>query len=644
MKKYLIFIFALIAVFCGQSALRAQDAMEPDDPETIVAGDEGLFDTTAPAAGNLENLGAAEEQENVQDVPADLRDEQESAGFGEPAEEKAAATIDQAAKEETASETEQTLPKSIRPRHVDMNQRITLDLRNMDVNDAFTYLSLRSGANIVTSKAVSGRVTLQLKEISLQDIFDITLLTNNLAYEKRGDIFYIMTSAEYEERYGRSFGDIRKVEMYQLKYAIPEKAFDLLDTLKSKIGRILVDQESGTVLMVDTVEKIKEMKEALVVLERKSEVTVFNLQYAVATDVEERLRGELNEKNVGSIWADERSNQVVVEALPDRMEDMKRIIAALDQKTKEVLIDAKIIKVDFSDTLETGVEWEGMFKSLVGSGSFLGSHPLEPVVRAGQTFIDDFTEIAPEDENPPAGAKTTYAERIFFGKMEEGSTNFEVMMKFLGTLGETKLLSNPKLAVVNNQEARIHVGRKEAYITTTTTSGSTTTTTAEDVNFVDIGIQLSVTPTINDDGYVTMKIKPEVSSRVDTLITPSGNQIPIIDTSMAETTVMVEDDATIIIGGLRRDEETEISKRFPILSDIPLLGNIFKNQSKRTQRSELLVMISPHIVDGTMVTTGDVDPGEDGTKEFKDYKTFEGIDDEVYGPEFGKLEYKSFRD
>src|SRR3989338_3488405 len=150
-------------------------------------------------------------------------------------------------------------------------------------------------------------------------------------------------------------------------------------------------------------------------------------------------------------------------------------------------------------------------------------------------------------------------------------------MKLLSTLGETRLLSNPKLAVVNNQEARIHVGRKEAYITTTTTAGQTTTTTAEDVTFVDVGIQLSVTPTINEEGFITMKIKPEVSSVVDVLVTPSGNQIPIIDTSLAETTVMVQDDATIIIGGLRREQETENAKRIPFLGDIPILGNFFRN-------------------------------------------------------------------
>ena len=89
-------------------------------------------------------------------------------------------------------------------------------------------------------------------------------------------------------------------------------------------------------------------------------------------------------------------------------------------------------------------------------------------------------------------------------------------MKFLATLGEARLLSNPKIAVINNHEARIHVGGQEAYITSPPTSAQTNTTTAEDVTIVDVGIQLYVTPTINDEGYITMKIKPEISSVVNT--------------------------------------------------------------------------------------------------------------------------------
>jgi len=589
MKKYIVLIIMAGMIICHPEIGRTQEATE----------------------GPIQDVEADNTQEDIQEGAEVVR-ENEKAG-AEPA----------------------------GPQVVDMNQRITLDLRNMDVNDALTYLSLRSGANIVASKAVTGRATLQLKDVSLQDVFDITLLTNNLAYERRGDIYYVMTGKEYEARYGRNFSDIRKVKMYQLRYAIPEKAFDLLDTLKSKIGRILVDQESGTVLMIDTEEKIREMEETLMTMEQKNDLNVFNLQYAVAQDVEERLRSQLDDKSVGSIWSDERSNQVVVQALPDRMSDVEEIIAALDKQTKEVLIDAKIVKVQLSDDLATGFEWEGLFKNMIGEG-FIGTHPLEPVERINQTFIDDFTTIQPDDANPTAGSKTAFTEQIFFGR-KTGSGSFEAVLNFLSTLGKTRLLSNPKLAVVNNQEARIHVGRREAYITTTTTSGSTTTTTAEDVNFVDIGIQLSVTPTINDDGFITMNIKPEVSSVVDTLVTPSGNQIPIIDTSLAETTVMVKNDSTIIIGGLRREEETESSERVPFFSDIPILGHLFRSGSKGLERSELLVMITPHIVDGTLLMTGDIEPGEEAMKPFREYEIFDSPGDD-YGPEFGRLRYKTYRD
>jgi len=299
----------------------------------------------------------------------------------------------------------------LKPVEANMDQLITLDLRGMDVNDALTYIALRSGANIVASKLVSGRVTLQLKNVPLKDVFDITLLTNNLAYEKIGNIFYVMSDKEYEARYGQKFSDIRQVKIFQLKYAIPEKAFDLLDTLKSSIGRILVDQQSGAVLMVDTEEKIIEMESALATLEQKNEVTIFKLQYAQAADVEEQLRTQLDDINVGSIWSDERNNQVIVRALADRMADVENIIAALDEKTLEVLIDTKIIKIKVSDTMSTGIEWEGMFQQLFDSagGGFIGSHVLQPIERANLSFIDDFSTILLFSQcNPIINPETIY--------------------------------------------------------------------------------------------------------------------------------------------------------------------------------------------------------------------------------------------
>jgi type IV pilus assembly protein PilQ len=641
---------------------RAQNSVVQPEENTA---SEGLSFKGALPASDDQNDETLEYEGDVEEEI--LSDEPEFEESAEGEVEENSEIVDENDVEDDAQGEKEPEPIVKKPVVVNMSQLITLDLRGMDVNDALTYISLRSGANIVSSKAVTGRVTLQLKDVPLQDVFDITLLTNNLAYEKFGNIFYIMTEAEYEARYGKKFSDTRQVKMIQLQYAIPEKAFDLLDTLKSSIGRILVDQQSGAVLMVDTGKRIEEMIAALANLEKKGEVKVFDLQYAMAEDVEERLRSQLDDSKVGSIWSDQRNNQVVVRALPDRMTDVKDIIAALDKKTLEVLIDTKIIKVKMADSMTTGFEWEGMFEQLLtnAGGGFLGTHPIESAKRTGEVFIDSLNQnnstsvagisgaaatsvsnypfLANTDSNLPAGSKKVFGEELFFGSTNTNSS-FEVLMKFLATLGETRLLSNPKIAVVNNQEARIHVGRQEAYITATTTAGQTTTTTAEDVTFVDVGIQLSVTPTINDDGYITMKIKPEVSSVVDVLITPSGNQIPIIDTSLAETTVMVKDNSTIIIGGLRRDEESSSARRIPFLGDLPFFGSIFRSQTNATERSELLVMITPHIVDGNIVFTGDVDdPGNEATKTYKDYQTFDSMLD-AYGPEFEPIEYKSFRD
>jgi type II secretory pathway component GspD/PulD (secretin) len=257
----------------------------------------------------------------------------------------------------------------------------------------------------------------------------------------------------------------------------------------------------------------------------------------------------------------------------------------------------------------------------------MGSYPFS-VIPAATTAIPWQSRKAFLDSQKTIGAYPTSVSsstKTLPGEMHVGMINnkqdFDVLIKYLQTLGRTQILSNPKLAVINNQEARIHVGEKQAYMTTTTTTGTGgITTIAEEVTFVDVGIQISVTPTINDDGYVTMKIKPEVSSVVSTLTTPSGNKIPIIDSSMAETTVMIKDGVTIVLGGLRKEEKVSSSEQVPILGKIPLLGFFFRSGRNSTERTELLVMITPHIVSGDVLTTGD--EREFGTKPGKEYKEY----------------------
>jgi general secretion pathway protein D len=145
-----------------------------------------------------------------------------------------------------------------------------------------------------------------------------------------------------------------------------------------------------------------------------------------------------------------------------------------------------------------------------------------------------------------------------------------------------------------------------------------------------------ITPTINEDGFVTVKIKPEISSVISYLATSSKNNIPIIDTSTAETIVMVKDGTSILIGGLSKEEKSDDSTGTPFLSKLPVIGAAFQTKTHKTKRTELLVIITPHIVSGDELTTGyarDLDHKMD-----KQYQAYQDFSEEPL-----KLEMKTYQ-
>jgi type II secretory pathway component GspD/PulD (secretin) len=519
------------------------------------------------------------------------------------------------------------------PETGNMNQLISLDLKDMEITEALKFLATKASLNIIPTKEVSGRITLMVADVALSDVFDIMLRSNSLAYEKQGAIYNVMSEKEYKARYGKNFSDLREVKLFTLKYAIPDQAFALLDTMKSEIGKVILDADSGTILAIDTPAKLQDMAAALSLLDQKSIVRVFSLKYARAKDIEEQLKNQLDIKKVGSIKSDERTNQVVVQTLPERMENIAGLIRELDKKTKQILIDAKIVQVKLNSALSTGVSWEGLFDLGTQEGlTYLGSYPFSAVNststawRSRAQVLKDTGYVGSypftgTTTNQAAGKQSIGTDEMHVGAV--GNNDFDTVIKYLQTLGQTRILSNPKLAVVNNQEAKIHVGEKQAYITTTTTQSQATTTVSEAVTYVDVGIQLFVTPTINDEGFVTLRIKPEISSVIDYLETSSKNKIPIIDTSTAETIVMVKDNTSILIGGLSREEKTVDKKQTPFLSKLPFIGDAFSQKDTTDSRTELLILITPHIISGDELVTGyDRDLGYRLDKEYQKYGRF----------------------
>ncbi len=396
-------------------------------------------------------------------------------------------------------------------------QKITLDIKGMDIVDVLKMLATRSGMNLVIGKNVTGRATLFLKDVNIQDAFEVVLLANDLAYEKNGNIINIMTQKDYELQYGQRYQDKIKLEIIQLKYA---KALDLskaLNQIKTNIGKIVVDESSNTLVLMDTPDKIKEMADFIRRTDLPIQTKIFNLNYAQADKLSPKIQEAIT-KGAGSIKIDERTNKIVVTDYPQKLDEIAKIVAAFDEKTPQVLIDAQIVEINPNkDQFAMGVDWDYWLKKnarLIGSMS-----------------APSLTDVA------------SIPNRFSFGvaaavnKTVSDTGEYKSVIDILRVIGETKILSSPRIMVLNNQEAKIHVGTKEAYITSATSQTGETAITSQSVNFVDVGIKLFVTPSINRDGFVTMKIRPEISSAKRTDLTSEGKitQVPIVTTSESET-------------------------------------------------------------------------------------------------------------
>ncbi len=454
-----------------------------------------------------------------------------------------------------------------------LEKTIFLDLRDINVVDVFKFIAVQGNVNVVTSKNVQGRSTLVLKNVKIRDALDILVISNGLAYEVRENIIYIMSEEEYTQTRGKSFNDKRKVLTRTLIYAKPTYVVTTLQAVQSALGKVVVDEDTGTVVMIDTAEKLTQMNALLDQLEHKLETKVIPLQYANAKDIETQLKPSIDAKGVGTIIADERSNQIVLSAYPGRMESLLPTVTALDRQTKAVLIEARILQLTLNPSYDYGIDWEKLFKSHNGL-DFKGSFP-----------IDSTT----------AHAATNFG-KIAVGNINDGDLMADI--RFLKQVTNTKVLANPRVMILNHQESKINIGDRIPYVVTTTTGTGTTASVSEEIRFIDVGINLSVTPTINDDGYITMKIRPEISSRTGDLTTPTDNIIPLVNTTYIDTAVIVKDGVTIILGGLRRDDVSEKKKGVPYLMDMPWIGGAFKSRSDSISRTEILVFITPKIVTG----------------------------------------------
>lgn len=468
-----------------------------------------------------------------------------------------------------------------------LNKSIFLDLRDINVIDVLKFLAIEGNLNIVTSKNVQGRSTLLLRNVTIQDALDIILISNQLAYENKNGIIYVMTEEEYKLVFGKTFNDKKEVRTRKLKYVKPAYVSSALQAIQSSLGKVIIDEETGSVVMIDVPERLDQMDDLLNGIEKKRDTQIIKLQYANAKDIEAQLKNELDAKSVGNVYGDVRSNQVVVSAYADRMQEVIPMVKSLDTQTKAVIVDVRILQLTLSPKFDLGIDWEKAFqktgRGILGDVDFHGSFPIASTISTTSTLGT--------------------VGKIAVGDVDENEVGIE--LKALKQIENANVLANPRLTILDRQEAKINIGDRIPYVVTTTTGTGSNVSVSEDIKFIDVGIIMSVVPVINDDGFITMKIRPEISSRTGRLTTPAGAEIPLVNTTFIESSVVVKDGKTIILGGLRRDDFSESTKGLPHIMDAPLVGNLFKSRSESATKTEIVIFITPKIISGDKDITGE---------------------------------------
>ncbi|MFQ5641196.1 MAG: secretin N-terminal domain-containing protein, partial [bacterium] len=509
-------------------------------------------------------------------------------------------------------------------------KKVSLQFRNVNIHDVFKTLAMAGGINIVASKAVQGTVTIFVDSLNVMDALGLVVEMQGLAYYREHGIIRVVQEEEYKKRFGKAFKDRMRTRVIKLHYASTEQVVKSIFQLKSKGGNVIADQRSNSLILVDlpavlrdmeavikqvdvplmthtfslthvAVQNVEEIVRSMVSsggrvkidpgtnqlividdperIERikkfieKTDVPsaavmeIFSLQYADAEAVVNRLQSELT-PGIGSAVADKTTNKVFVQDLPDNLPYLRQLIETLDQRTQQVLIEAKIIQITLKDEFKMGVDWQALTNRFGGVIDFSSS----------------FRILGDKDNGG----------RVRGTGITAGSSSLTGLIEALQTVGKTDLLSNPRITCIDGQEAYILVGSTVPYKTIDTREDQGgTLRTFERVITVEVGVKLKVTPIINDDGFITMKIRPEVSE-----VTSFNDNIPIIEKSESETTVIVKDGVTIIIGGLIKDQEIKDEKRVPLLGSIPLLGLPFRSKKTTKTKSELVILLRPQILTG----------------------------------------------
>ncbi len=310
----------------------------------------------------------------------------------------------------------------------------------------------------------------------------------------------------------------------------------------------IVEERNSTYTVLDREESGKDA------VSSNTRIRTFKVQYTDPEVVEELLEKHLS--RYGKLTTLKERHLLVVEDLPEFLDRIEGLLSEIDVQPKQILIEAKILEIELNDDQKFGIDWSKITRTTERDVT-LGTSGLVP--------------------GPPG----------FF--LDYVTPDLTVFLTALASKDRVRTLSTPKLLVLENQEAEVLIGERQGYEVSTTIDGVTT----QSIEFVESGVILRVSAAVDRSGRIMLDVHPEVS--VGTLGGIKLN-IPNIATTEVTTQFLAEDGEQLFIGGLIKNQDKEARSGVPVLSDIPILGNLFSATTTQVINTETVVMIRPHVV------------------------------------------------
>jgi type IV pilus assembly protein PilQ len=429
----------------------------------------------------------------------------------------------------TVAEEKKAIEEPLPEKKTYAGRKLSLDFKDADIKNILRLIAEVSNLNIIAGDDVTGKITMRLMDVPWDQALEVILQARSLGMSHVGNVIRVAP----------------------------------IDKLKKEVEEELSGKRAK--------EKLEDLTTELI-----------PVNYATAKELLPQVKSVLSDR--GDVKVDDRTNILIVKDIPMKIVGAKNLVKALDTKTPQVLIEARIIEANLTFQNELGVTWgflasnNGTNKTGTVGGDNLGT-------TSGGTVTNNVVNL-PAIPQGGAGGLGAAGVLEFLFTSKYGLKQLDVAISAHQNKGDVKIISSPKIATLDNKEASIEQGLRIPY-RKLTTEGTIT------VDFIEANLKLTVTPHVTNDGNIKMIIKTHKDAPDSSIVVDS---VPSIDKKEAITEVMVKDTGIVVIAGVYSIEKDNSDEGVPLFNKIPLLGWLFKREVKQDKRKDLLIFISPKII------------------------------------------------